>query len=89
MSCRYWPRPPPPKKPIPPKPPQTLNLTRESEADGIPASDVAALVLEALTSPRPRARYMVGKGAPVVQVMRRLLPDWMFDPLIVNYYKPR
>lgn len=46
-------------------------------------------MVEALTAPRPRARYVIGRGAPVFQVARRLLPDWLFDPLIINYYKAK
>lgn len=66
---------------------KTLNLTLESEKDGIPADDVAAVVLEALTARRPRTRYVVGKGAPVVHLLRRLLPDSLFDRMINSYYR--
>jgi hypothetical protein len=67
--------------------PQTTRLTEESEVDGVPADDVAKVVLHALTSPRPRSRYLVGKTAPMMHVLRRLLPDVLWNPMISSYYR--
>ncbi|KAI8474724.1 MAG: short-chain dehydrogenase/reductase SDR [Monoraphidium minutum] len=66
---------------------KTKRLTEQSEAEGIPPEDVARVVLSALTAPSPRSRYVVGTSAPALQVLRRLLPDRLFNPLISSYYK--
>jgi NAD(P)-dependent dehydrogenase (short-subunit alcohol dehydrogenase family) len=46
-------------------------------------SVVAAAVLHAATSPRPRTRYPVGSGARAILTLRRILPDRLFDPLVM------
>jgi NAD(P)-dependent dehydrogenase (short-subunit alcohol dehydrogenase family) len=46
-------------------------------------SVVAAAVLHAATSPRPRTRYPVGSGARAILTLRRILPDRPFDPLVM------
>lgn len=43
--------------------------------------DVARAVHRALTSRRPRMRYIVGRPAAVAVAMRRLLPDGLFERL--------
>ncbi|GAA4773087.1 SDR family oxidoreductase [Streptomyces sanyensis] len=45
-----------------------------NEARGVPAERVAATVLRAVEAARPRPLYAVGSGAPLVFVLRRLLP---------------
>ena len=42
---------------------------------------VAATVVEAMTSERPRLRYVVGRGASVVIALRRYLPQPVFERL--------
>lgn len=64
---------------------RTRRLTEASEASGIPASRVAETVRDALEAARPRARYCVG-SAPGLHVLRRLLPDRLFNPLLAAYY---
>jgi hypothetical protein len=61
--------------------------TDEMESEGIPPEEVAAAVLHALTSPKPRARYICGTKAVVLHVLSRLLPDKWFDPLIAKAIK--
>ncbi len=46
---------------------------------GVPAEQVAATIERALTSSRMRARYVVGRDAKAMLVVRRLLPDHVFD----------
>lgn len=46
---------------------------------GVPPEDVAATIERALTSGRPRARYVVGKDARAMLAAKRLLPDLIFD----------
>lgn len=43
---------------------------------------VADVVMQALESPRPRARYLVGRDAAVVGITTRLLPDRLRDALV-------
>lgn len=54
---------------------------------GIPADAVAAVVEEALTAPRPRARYLVGRDARLRAVLARFVPDRIRDRLIVRVLK--
>lgn len=46
---------------------------------GVPAEQVAATIERALTSSRMRARYVVGRDAKAMLIVRRLLPDLVFD----------
>jgi NAD(P)-dependent dehydrogenase (short-subunit alcohol dehydrogenase family) len=48
----------------------------------IGADKVADTIMHALESPRPRARYLVGRDAAVVGVTTRLLPDRVRDALV-------
>jgi hypothetical protein len=43
---------------------------------------VAATIERALTARRMRARYVVGRDAKAMIVLRRLLPDLVFDRVI-------
>jgi NAD(P)-dependent dehydrogenase (short-subunit alcohol dehydrogenase family) len=46
---------------------------------GVPPDDVAETIERALTAPRMRARYVVGRDARVLLLLRRLLPDRTWD----------
>ena len=46
---------------------------------GVPPEQVAEAIEHALTSSRPRARYVVGRDARAMLIARRLLPDHVFD----------
>jgi hypothetical protein len=46
---------------------------------GVPPEDVAATIERALTAPRMKARYIVGRDARAMLIARRLLPDLVFD----------
>jgi NAD(P)-dependent dehydrogenase (short-subunit alcohol dehydrogenase family) len=46
---------------------------------GVPPEQVAATIERALTAPRMRARYVVGRDAKAMLLVRRLLPDLVFD----------
>lgn len=54
---------------------------------GIPADVVAAVVEEALTAERPRARYLVGRDARIRALMARVLPDRVRDRLVARVLK--
>ena len=49
---------------------------------GIPPADVAAVVGRAITAPRPRTRYLVGRDAQVLGTLARILPDRALDALM-------
>jgi NAD(P)-dependent dehydrogenase (short-subunit alcohol dehydrogenase family) len=48
---------------------------------GVPPESVAETIESALTSPRMRARYVVGRDAKAMLVAKRLLPAHLFDRL--------
>lgn len=50
------------------------------------ADDVAATIVKAVESRRPRARYVVGPVAHALIAGRRMLPDRAFDALIRSQY---
>lgn len=55
---------------------------RDASVNGTAAESVALAVVRALTDRRPRTRYFVGTDAHIVNVLRRVLSDPMFDRLI-------
>lgn len=57
--------------------------TARIETDtGLPPGAVAEVVGTALTAPRPRTRYVVGRDARLRAVAARVLPDRVFDWLV-------
>ena len=52
-----------------------------------PAEAVADAVAHASTAARPRTRYPVGRSARALLLLRRLLPDRLFDGVIWTIYK--
>jgi NAD(P)-dependent dehydrogenase (short-subunit alcohol dehydrogenase family) len=48
---------------------------------GVPPEQVAETIAGALSAPRMRARYLVGRDARAMLAARRLLPDRVFDGL--------
>ncbi len=61
---------------------QTAARARAEEA--IPPTAVADVVAHALTSSRPRTRYLVGPDTRVMAALSRLLPDRAMDRLIAR-----
>jgi NAD(P)-dependent dehydrogenase (short-subunit alcohol dehydrogenase family) len=55
---------------------------RKFAAAGIPPDEVAKFVEHALTSSRPRTRYIVGRDAQVQRVIARWVPDRIRDRLV-------
>jgi NAD(P)-dependent dehydrogenase (short-subunit alcohol dehydrogenase family) len=55
--------------------------------EGLPPEEVARVVGEAITTDRPRARYVVGREAKVQALAARLLPDRAFDALMSAYLR--
>jgi short-subunit dehydrogenase len=58
---------------------KAMNDAAES---GIPAEQLAETIEGALTSPRMKARYLVGSRAKGMLLAKRLLPDHVFDRVI-------
>jgi hypothetical protein len=52
-------------------------------AAGIAPEAVAQAVAHALESPRPKTRYLVGRDARLSALLKRWLPDRIFDRLVV------
>jgi NAD(P)-dependent dehydrogenase (short-subunit alcohol dehydrogenase family) len=50
--------------------------------EGLPPEAVAEVVGQAVTSARPRARYVVGRDAKIQAIAARLLPDRVLDAVI-------
>jgi NAD(P)-dependent dehydrogenase (short-subunit alcohol dehydrogenase family) len=60
--------------------PAAMNKVLEQTARrGVPPEQVAETIELALTAPRMKARYVVGTDAKVMLLVRRLLPDLLFD----------
>ena len=60
-----------------------LKATHESVSSGIPAEEVAKAVAHALTSPRPKTRYLVGPDAQIRPFFASL-PDGLKDWLLMK-----
>jgi NAD(P)-dependent dehydrogenase (short-subunit alcohol dehydrogenase family) len=58
----------------------------DREKHGSPPEVVARTVLEAMTSARPRARYLVGKDARRMVTLPRLLPSRVLDRLALRVF---
>src|SRR6478609_6416167 len=56
-------------------------MLRSTAERGVPPEQVAETIERALTAPRMRARYVVGRDARVMIAVRRVLPDLVFDRL--------
>jgi NAD(P)-dependent dehydrogenase (short-subunit alcohol dehydrogenase family) len=57
---------------------------RATAARGIDADEVAAAIEAALTTSRPRTRYLVGRDAKIQARIRRLVPDRLFDRMVAR-----
>jgi len=54
----------------------------DAAQNGIPVEQLAETIEGALTSPRMKARYLVGRRAKQMLLAKRLLPDRVFDRVI-------
>jgi NAD(P)-dependent dehydrogenase (short-subunit alcohol dehydrogenase family) len=54
-------------------------VLKDAAARGIPPDEVAETIERALTAPRMKARYLVGRQAKGMLLAKRLLPDLVFD----------
>jgi NAD(P)-dependent dehydrogenase (short-subunit alcohol dehydrogenase family) len=60
-------------------------VIEETARRGIAPDEVAKVIERALTEPRMKARYLVGRDARVQLLMRRMLPDSVFDRVIRRF----
>lgn len=58
--------------------------SEEMGARGIPAEEAAALIERAIEAKRPRARYRLGRDAHAMFLLKRVLPDRVFDRLLAR-----
>jgi NAD(P)-dependent dehydrogenase (short-subunit alcohol dehydrogenase family) len=56
----------------------------ERAQEAIPAQEVADVVEHALTSDKPKTRYVVGRTGKVMVTLERWLPDRVFDRLVAR-----
>ncbi len=54
----------------------------EAAQSGIPPEQLAETIERALTAPRMKARYLVGRRAKGMLLAKRLLPDHVFDRVL-------
>jgi NAD(P)-dependent dehydrogenase (short-subunit alcohol dehydrogenase family) len=67
---------------------RVLAATARNPRRASPPEGVAAVVVAAATSRRPRARYVVGAGARPLLLLRHWLPDRAFDALVLRMFRP-
>jgi NAD(P)-dependent dehydrogenase (short-subunit alcohol dehydrogenase family) len=56
----------------------------EASSRAIPADQVARAIEHALTAPRPRTRYRVGRDARISRLLTRFLPDRAVDAFVAR-----
>lgn len=59
-------------------------VTEKTAAGAIAPEEAAAVIVRALTGPRPPAQVYVGREAKVSAAAQRLLPTWLFDRIVVS-----
>ncbi|HEV7584684.1 MAG TPA: SDR family NAD(P)-dependent oxidoreductase [Solirubrobacteraceae bacterium] len=57
-------------------------ILEETARRGIPPDAVAETIERALSAPRMRARYLVGRDAKAMLMLKRALPDHVFDRVL-------
>ncbi|HEU4743335.1 MAG TPA: SDR family NAD(P)-dependent oxidoreductase [Meiothermus sp.] len=68
---------------------QILRYIEGMDAKGLPPLEVAKVVEHALTAPRPRTRYVVGRGAKLAAFLSRVLPDRLMDRVAFGRFQKR
>ena len=59
-------------------------LAREAADRGVDPDEIAAVIETALTTERPRTRYLIGRDAKMRVRIRRLVSDRFFDRLVAR-----
>ncbi|WP_018465211.1 SDR family NAD(P)-dependent oxidoreductase [Calidithermus timidus] len=61
-----------------------IRYVESVDGRSLPPIEVARAVEHALTTPRPRTRYVVGRGARIGLLFARFLPDRLLDEMILG-----
>lgn len=61
-----------------------IRYVESVDGKGLPPIEVARAVEHALTDPRPRTRYVVGREAKIGMLFARFLPDRLLDEMILG-----
>lgn len=61
---------------------RSLQRARTAAVNGVPPDQVAQVIMHAITVPRPRTRYLVGRDAKITARLAAVLPDRVLDRLI-------
>lgn len=61
---------------------RAFQRAREATANGVAPEKVAEVITKAITVPRPRTRYLVGRDAKITARLAALLPDRVMDRMI-------
>src|SRR4051794_1070405 len=62
---------------------------KELGTTGLPVEDAAALIVNALTTAKPRPRYVIGRQAKIQAAVGRFLPDRASDALLARLLNNR
>jgi NAD(P)-dependent dehydrogenase (short-subunit alcohol dehydrogenase family) len=62
---------------------------KELGTTGIPPEDAAAVIVHALTTSKPRTRYLIGRQAKIQATIGRFLPDRASDALLARLLNNR
>jgi NAD(P)-dependent dehydrogenase (short-subunit alcohol dehydrogenase family) len=63
---------------------QLIKISSVMEKRGVDPGEVSKVVIHALTSPKPKTRYVVGREAKAQAMIRRVLPDRMIDNIVLG-----
>lgn len=63
------------------------NMLKSFEGRGSDPSVIGNTIVKAVTTKKPKTRYCIGTGGPLLLNMRRLLSDRMFDRLMLSQMK--
>jgi NAD(P)-dependent dehydrogenase (short-subunit alcohol dehydrogenase family) len=66
-----------------------LAALNRNESTGTPPERVAATIVAAVRSPRPKPLYAVGSRAPLVFALRRLVPRTVTESMTARAHDPR
>src|SRR3546814_1623437 len=61
-----------------------VSLAESYIKNAVPAEKAAKIIVDSITSKRPRTRYTIGKDAAMVRFMNWILPDRMLDKLVAR-----
>jgi NAD(P)-dependent dehydrogenase (short-subunit alcohol dehydrogenase family) len=59
-----------------------MQRARDAAVNGVQPEEVAKVISKAITAPRPRTRYLVGRDAKITARLVGLLPDGVLDRMI-------